>query len=104
MLHEIIPKMTHHTYIAGTDIFVENDGTKNLFILISGSVEVVVQGYVKSTLTAGATFGDIALLNDSPRTATVRTTSVTECWTLDRTVYRDVVKRFNKSLFSEISK
>ena len=95
--------MRHHEYSAGTDIFVEKDGGKNFYILINGSVEVLIQGEVKSTLEKGATFGELALLNDSPRTATIRAKTDTTCWALDKTVFRDFMKKINKQHFEEIS-
>lgn len=95
--------MAHHTYHGEVDIFKEKEGGKNFYIIISGLVEVSIGGETKSTLSKGATFGELALLNDSPRTATIRTKADTECWALDRNVFRDMLKRLNKSNYSEIA-
>ena len=65
---------------------------------------MIVSDKVRDTITSGATFGELALLNDSPRLATIRTRTDTACWALDRSVFRMVLKRINKSRYEEISR
>jgi len=86
------------------DIFTEKEGGKQFYVLISGTVDIMSGGEVKSALSKGATFGELALLNDTPRTATIRTTSKCECWALDRKEFRLILKRLNKANHAEIAK
>jgi MFS family permease len=54
------------------------------YLLARGEVEALVDGRVTRTLAAGDHFGEIALLRDVPRTASVRTRTPVEVYALDR--------------------
>lgn len=58
-----------------TVLFEENTDSKEMYILLSGEVEVTKNGTKIATInTSGAYIGEMATLLDSMRTATVRTT------------------------------
>ena len=44
MLTEVIRKMKHYSYEADQDIFKEQEGGKNFYVLISGTVDIVKGG------------------------------------------------------------
>jgi hypothetical protein len=54
------------------------------FLIADGEVEVVKDGVFQTRLGKGEGFGEIALLRDVPRTATVRTVAPTRLLALDR--------------------
>lgn len=56
---------------AGTVIAREGEPGVGLFILLDGTAEVSIGGRKKATLGPGEFFGEIALLDGGPRTATV---------------------------------
>jgi len=56
---------------AGTVIAREGEPGVGLFILLEGTAEVSIGGRKKATLGPGEFFGEIALLDGGPRTATV---------------------------------
>jgi MFS family permease len=53
-------------------VFEQGDRGENFYVVESGGAEVVRHGRVVNTLDRGDGFGEIALLGDGPRTATVR--------------------------------
>ena len=59
----------------GQEIATEGEGGLNFFVVESGSAEVSVGGRSVATLGQGASFGEIALVDKSARSATVTATS-----------------------------
>ncbi|HET9420145.1 MAG TPA: MFS transporter [Nocardioides sp.] len=67
---------------AGATVFAQGDVGDRYFVIESGHVEVVGDGRVITTLGPGQGFGEIALLRQNHRTATVRATREVRLQTL----------------------
>ncbi|MDF3031439.1 MAG: cyclic nucleotide-binding protein [Moraxellaceae bacterium] len=84
-------------YGANEIIFREGDAPDALYLIRSGSVTVSkdVSGHdvVLSYVAAGNYVGEMALLNDTPRSATVQATVPTEMILLDAGTFRRVITR-----------
>lgn len=77
--------MTERTFPAGTDIVNEGELGAGFFLITDGAVEVVGKdGQHLSNQKKGDYFGDMALLDGRPRSATVRTTEPTTCLVMSR--------------------
>ncbi|RMH75892.1 MAG: cyclic nucleotide-binding domain-containing protein [Calditrichaeota bacterium] len=61
-------------YCAGEEVFRQGDPTAGMYIIVKGTVEVIFEptGQVLAELTDGDFFGELALLGDTPRSATIR--------------------------------
>ncbi|HXF51881.1 MAG TPA: cyclic nucleotide-binding domain-containing protein [Dehalococcoidia bacterium] len=71
-------------YNAGDDIVQEGDRGAGFFLITEGRVEVLKGGSQLNTLGAGEFFGEMALLDNHPRVATVRALEDTSCLALSR--------------------
>ncbi len=69
---------------AGKDVIVQGEIGDRFFLIEDGQVEVFEDGVFRRNEGPGESFGEIALLHDVPRTATVRTTVDTHLLALDR--------------------
>lgn len=78
----------------GKVLFREGDVGDSLFIVSEGEVAVVSEGPPRtelSRLLPGAFFGEVALITDAPRSATIVAVAPTELMAIDRAVIRELV-------------
>ncbi len=76
---------------AGDTVVTEGEAGDRYYVIRSGEMDVSANGAPLRTLTAGDGFGEIALLRDVPRTATVSTRTGAELYALDREHFLDAV-------------
>jgi predicted MFS family arabinose efflux permease len=69
---------------AGTDVIRQGDAGDRVYLVDAGALQVLVDGRPAPPLGAGELFGEIALLRDVQRTATVRAVSDCQLLTLGR--------------------
>ena len=72
---------------AGSTVFREGDHGDRFFVIRAGTAEVEIDGRRVRTLGPGGSFGEIALVRDVPRTATVRALTQLDLLGLERDVF-----------------
>jgi CRP/FNR family transcriptional regulator, cyclic AMP receptor protein len=77
---------------AGKQLIREGGPDRNFFILLEGSAEVTRKGKVLAVRNAGDFFGEIALVSDRPRTASVTTLEPSVLLVVNETRFRRLVK------------
>jgi CRP-like cAMP-binding protein len=64
--------LEHAEFAPRQAVFEQGDSGERFYVVESGRAEVVRDGHVVGTLGRGDCFGEIALLRNQPRTATIR--------------------------------
>ena len=82
---------------AGEEVITQGDWGDSFFLIEEGEVEVFENGVFRRTEGAGESFGEIALLHDVPRTATVRATVPTRLLALERDQFISAVTGHHRS-------
>ncbi|MEO8549853.1 MAG: cyclic nucleotide-binding domain-containing protein [Kofleriaceae bacterium] len=88
-LQQLIARIELRDLFSGEEVFHEGDAGTTMFVISEGEVEVQAAGQALATLGPGAFFGEIALVTDLPRSATVRAKGKVELLALDREVVRE---------------
>ena len=89
LIARVVKNVSHK---AGTVIAREGEPGVGLFIIVSGTAEVTIGGKRKTRLGAGDFFGEIALLDGGPRTATVTAITDLELLGLTEWVFRGLMQ------------
>jgi CRP/FNR family transcriptional regulator, cyclic AMP receptor protein len=76
----------------GTVLTREGRPGREFFVLIDGTVRVTKKGKTVANLGPGDWLGEIALITDSPRTATATTTSAVDLLVITDRRFRSVVE------------
>jgi uncharacterized protein YhbP (UPF0306 family) len=77
----------------GELIVREGGPADKYFIVVDGEVEVVREGGQSEKLGPGEFFGEMAIMRDMPRAATVRATKATTLLSMDRDTFRALVAK-----------
>jgi MFS family permease len=84
LLEGLAGKLTRIEVPAGTDVVRVGETGDRFYVIESGRLEATYDSRELSTMGAGECFGEIALLRDVPRTATVTALEDSVLQTLDR--------------------
>ena len=90
-LEQLSRDLVEVSFPAGAEILTEGAAGDRFYIVESGSVSILSRGRVVATTTSGGYFGEIALLRDVPRTATVRADEDVSLYALERDDFLEVV-------------
>eukprot|EP00750_Incisomonas_marina_P006115 INCI14328.2.p1 GENE.INCI14328.2~~INCI14328.2.p1 ORF type:complete len:691 (-),score=99.74 INCI14328.2:576-2468(-) len=84
--------VTQQSFAKGEDIIRQGDpDAKHFYIVISGSVDVLVDGHKQASLGEGQFFGERALLVEEPRNATCRCSTAVQCYVLNRHHFESIL-------------
>lgn len=76
---------------AKASVVVQEDHGEGVFVILDGAARVVRNGRTVATLGPGAHFGELALLDPGPRTASVVTTEPSRLAILDAEHFRSAL-------------
>jgi len=91
-LQAIASSMRERKFRAGDTVTQEGAGGVGFFVVGSGEAEVNVGGETKGSVGPGDYFGEIALINESPRTATLTARTDMLCYGMTPWDFRPLVE------------
>lgn len=91
-LQEVAGSMKQRTFSAGQTVAAEGTGGVGFFVIEDGQAKVQVRGQERGTLGPGQYFGEIALIADIDRTATVTADTELRCYGLTSWDFRPLVE------------
>lgn len=60
----------YQSFASGQTIFLEGAPGDNMYIVVEGQVDIMTNDHIIETVEPGGIFGEIALIDDRPRSAT----------------------------------
>src|SRR6478672_3014327 len=91
-LQAIASSMRERKFRAGDTVTQEGAGGVGFFVVQEGEADVNVGGESKGTVGPGEYFGEIALINESPRTATLTARTDMVCYGMTPWDFRPLVE------------
>ena len=97
-LNQILKAFTIENFRRGAVIIKEGEIGYKFYIIKSGSAVISSNGQDFAELHQGSYFGEMALLNDEPRQATVTANEDTQCFVLDRKTFKNILTKVGNDM------
>jgi CRP/FNR family transcriptional regulator, cyclic AMP receptor protein len=91
-LERLSGSFKERTFPAGEPVATEGEGAAGFFVIESGEAVVSVHGEERGRLGPGDYFGDIAMIDQGERTATIQAESDLKCYGLTFWDFRPLVE------------
>lgn len=92
-VRELVESMYSLTVTKGEFVIREGEVGAHLYVSAEGEFEVVRNGKVLGIMGPGKAFGELAILYNCTRTASIRVLSDARLWVLDRRVFQQIMMR-----------
>ena len=91
-LKMLAQSLKERSFEAGSTIAAEGKSGVGFFVIAEGEATVSVDGKERAKLRAGDHFGELALIDDGSRTATVTATTPLRCYAMTSWEFRPLVQ------------
>ncbi|XP_069482666.1 cGMP-dependent protein kinase 2 isoform X2 [Ambystoma mexicanum] len=100
-IKDMVECMYQKNFQEGNYIIKQGEPGTHLFVLAEGKLEVYQQGKLLTSIPEWTTFGELAILYNCTRTASVKAASNVKTWTLDREVFQNIMRRTTQARHEE---
>ncbi|XP_043535155.1 cGMP-dependent protein kinase 2 isoform X3 [Chiloscyllium plagiosum] len=90
-VREIVECMYERSYQQTDLVIQEGEPGNHLYVLADGILEVMQNGKLLGQMQPGTAFGELAILYNCKRTATVKAVTESWIWVLDRQVFQSIM-------------
>ena len=80
------------SFKAGHTILHEGETGHLMYVVLEGHVEITIRGQLLDVIAPGGSFGEMALVDNSPRSATARARTDCQVAALDRARFEQLVR------------
>lgn len=95
LLEDLMNQLESRIYVPGERIFKIDEAGDALYFIHSGTVDILSRDNKKIiSLSDGAFFGEMALLSDKPRNATVKATSYCDIYLLHKEAFNNAISLY----------
>ncbi|XP_033947961.1 cGMP-dependent protein kinase 2 [Pseudochaenichthys georgianus] len=92
-IKDMVECMYERTYQQGEYVIKQGEPGNHLFVLADGKLDVFQHNKLLTSIAVWTTFGELAILYNSTRTASVRAVNKVKVWVLDREVFQNIMRR-----------
>ncbi|KAM3610647.1 uncharacterized protein V6R79_006901 [Siganus canaliculatus] len=92
-IKDMVECMYERTYQQGEYAIKQGEPGNHLFVLADGKLDVFQHNKLLTSIAVWTTFGELAILYNCTRTASVRAVNKVRTWALDREVFQNIMRR-----------
>ncbi len=81
------------TYQAGEQVFGQGESAAEMYVVLSGRIDIRVGGQTVESLEPGSVFGEMALVDDHPRSADAVASVESRLEPIDKDWFRHLVRK-----------
>ncbi|XP_058507920.1 cGMP-dependent protein kinase 2 [Solea solea] len=100
-MREMVDCMYEKVYTEGQLVIQEGEPGNYLYVLAEGLLEVIQSGKLLGEMRPGTAFGELAILYNCKRTATVKAVSQSHIWALDRHTFQTIMMQTTQARHEE---
>ncbi|KAJ8380483.1 hypothetical protein SKAU_G00012610 [Synaphobranchus kaupii] len=91
-IKDMVECMYERSFQKGDYVIKQGEAGNHLFVLADGQLDVFQQSKLLTTIAVWTAFGELAILYNCTRTASVRAVSQVKTWALDREVFQNIMR------------
>ncbi|KAF1668011.1 cGMP-dependent protein kinase 2, partial [Aptenodytes patagonicus] len=91
-IRDMVECMYERTFQQGSYVIRQGEPGNHIFVLKEGSLEVFQQNKLLSSIPVWTAFGELAILYNCTRTASVKAITNVKTWALDREVFQNIMR------------
>ncbi|XP_042652394.1 cGMP-dependent protein kinase 2 isoform X1 [Tyto alba] len=91
-IRDMVECMYERTFQQGSYVIRQGEPGNHIFVLKEGTLEVFQQNKLLSSIPVWTAFGELAILYNCTRTASVKAITNVKTWALDREVFQNIMR------------